>query len=172
MKLTATELAYVRSQGLYITEKCDECGKLLNQSSRYTIMDKPEVYCSAACRDRVFFDDSREAKKQASPRKCAVCGTSLQDMNRGALYCSNSCRMRDTRKQDAVTPKIAHSDLTKSTTSEPQKGRSIQSPVQTGSRAGIGAEREISGTAVVGKFERTPARPAPIMPVRGGGLCT
>ncbi len=45
MKLPAAELAYVRSQGLYVTEKCDGCSKLLNQSVRYTIKDRPEVYC-------------------------------------------------------------------------------------------------------------------------------
>ena len=55
MKLTARELAYVRSQGLYITEKCDACGKLLNRSFRYTITGKPEVYCTGVCRDLVFF---------------------------------------------------------------------------------------------------------------------
>jgi hypothetical protein len=30
MKLFAAELAYIRSQGVYITEKCDACGKILN----------------------------------------------------------------------------------------------------------------------------------------------
>ena len=40
MKLTAAELTYVRSQGLYITERCDACGKLLNRSFRYTITGK------------------------------------------------------------------------------------------------------------------------------------
>jgi endogenous inhibitor of DNA gyrase (YacG/DUF329 family) len=144
MKLTAAELAYVRSQGLYITEKCDGCGKLLNQTVRYTITGRPEVFCSAECRDKVFFADSAEAKKRPSSRVCLVCGISLQDMNRGTLYCSNRCRMRDTRKQNAATPKIAHSDLVKSTTSEPQKGRSIPSPVQTESSAVIGAGREIA----------------------------
>ena len=67
MKLTASELAYVRSQGLYLTEKCDGCGKLLNQALRYTITGKSEVYCSAVCRELAFFGDRREAKKHASP---------------------------------------------------------------------------------------------------------
>ena len=31
MKLTSAEIAHVRSQGLYISQKCDDCGKLLNQ---------------------------------------------------------------------------------------------------------------------------------------------
>ena len=34
MKLNPTELAYVRSQGLYIAEKCGGCATLLNQSLR------------------------------------------------------------------------------------------------------------------------------------------
>lgn len=94
MKLTPTELAYVRSQGLYITEKCDGCGKLLNQSFRYTIAEKPEVYCSAACRDRVFFEDWREAKKRANPRKCACCGATLESKRRQATFCDHACQMR------------------------------------------------------------------------------
>jgi len=32
MKLTAAELDYQRSQGLYITEMCDRRGNLLNQT--------------------------------------------------------------------------------------------------------------------------------------------
>jgi len=34
MKLTTAELASLRVQGLYITEKSDGCGKLLNQTFR------------------------------------------------------------------------------------------------------------------------------------------
>jgi endogenous inhibitor of DNA gyrase (YacG/DUF329 family) len=143
MRLSAAELAYVRSQGLYITEKCDGCPKVLNQTVRYTITGRPEVFCSAECRDKVFFADLAEAKERPGSRVCASCGTSLQNKNHGALYCSNRCRMRDTRKQNAATPKNAHNDLAKSITSEPQKGRSIPSPVQTESNAANGAKREI-----------------------------
>ena len=49
MKLTAAELAIVRGMGLYVTEKCDGCGKLLNQNFRYAIAGQPEAYCPAAC---------------------------------------------------------------------------------------------------------------------------
>ena len=46
MKLTAAELAFVRGMGLYVTEKCDGCGKLLNQIFRYTIARKSEgLFC-------------------------------------------------------------------------------------------------------------------------------
>ena len=40
MNLTVAELAYVHSQGLYTTEKCDGCGALLNQTVRFTISGK------------------------------------------------------------------------------------------------------------------------------------
>ena len=57
MKLNAEEMIYARSLGLFITEKCDGCGKLLNHSIRYTITGKAGVYCSAPCRDLPFFGD-------------------------------------------------------------------------------------------------------------------
>ena len=98
MKLNDQELAYVRSQGVCVAEKCDTCGKLLNQALRYTIANKPEVYCSAACRDFVFFEDRHEAAKHATPGICAFCGGLLQDKRCGAVYCSDKCRKRAERK--------------------------------------------------------------------------
>jgi hypothetical protein len=105
MMLTATELAHVRSQGLsiYITEKCDACGKLLNQTFRYTIADKPEVYCSAPCRDLVLFGDRREAKKHATPGKCTPCGGSLKGKKRGSIFCDDVCRKANSRKMQRIT---------------------------------------------------------------------
>ena len=97
MKLTPAELAYVRSKGLYITQKCDGCGKLLNQTFRYTVTGKPEVYCSAACRDFVFFGDRHEARKRSTPKACAFCGGHLEKRKADALYCSDKCRKRFSR---------------------------------------------------------------------------
>ena len=99
MKLTAAELAYVRSQGLYITEKCDGCGKLLNQSVQYTVTGKPEVYCSAGCRDLAFFGDQHEVRKRSSPGRCVYCGASLKGKRRGALYCDEICKKRAARRK-------------------------------------------------------------------------
>ena len=98
MRLAAVEVAYVRSQGLHITEKCDGCEKLLNQTVRYTIAGRVEVYCSAVCRDLEFFGDRHEAAKHASLGVCAFCGGPLQDKRRGAVYCSDKCRKRAERK--------------------------------------------------------------------------
>ena|SRR6516162_1542327 len=100
MKLTTLELACVRSRGFYVTEKCDACGKLLNQTVHYTIAGTPEVFCSAACRDLLFFRDHKEAIKHSTPGKCAFCGSSLQGRKRGTLFCDDVCRMRYSRGRD------------------------------------------------------------------------
>jgi ferredoxin len=94
MKLTAAELAFVHAQRLYITEKCDGCGKLLNQTFRYTIAGNPEAYCSTACRDFAFFADPKAARKHSAPGRCVYCGAGLKGKRRGALYCEHVCQMR------------------------------------------------------------------------------
>ena len=99
MRLTPAELACVRSQGLYVTEKCDGCGKALNQSVRYTVTGKAGVYCSAGCRDRAFFGDQREARKHSSPGRCAYCRGSLQGKKRGSIFCDDTCRKTYSRKK-------------------------------------------------------------------------
>lgn len=110
MKLTPNELAYVQSQGLYITEKCDGDGKLLNQTLRYSIKDRPEVYCSAACRDLVFFGDHHEARKRATPKECAACGGPLEGKKAGAVFCSDKCRKRLSRTSNlTATPEASES---------------------------------------------------------------
>lgn len=139
MKLSTAELADVRSHGFYITEKCDGCGKLLNQTVCYMIAGRPEVFCSAECRDVVFFGDLKLAKKHAASRICSFCGASLHDRNRGALYCSDRCRKRYARKQNAGTSKNPDSALTESTISEPPKARSMRPYEKFDSDAAIGA---------------------------------
>jgi hypothetical protein len=103
MKLTATEFAYVRTQALYIIDKCDACGKLLNQTIRYTISRKPEVYCSAGCRDLTFFGDSREAIKHSTPGRCVYCRAPLEGKKRGSIFCDDVCRKAHSRKIQRIT---------------------------------------------------------------------
>ena len=110
MKTTAAELACVRLMGLYITQKCDACGKLLNRAIRYTIPGRPEVYCSGICRDSAFFRDRREAQKFSSPGRCAFCSGDLNRKKRGALFCDETCRKRfSRRKQSASTGELRES---------------------------------------------------------------
>jgi ferredoxin len=103
MKLTASELAYVRAQGLYITEKCDGCGKLLNQTFRYTIKDRVGTFCSAACRDSAFFGARGEAEKYTRPGRCAYCGGCLKAKKRGSIFCDDTCRKAHSRKIPRIT---------------------------------------------------------------------
>lgn len=72
MKLTPDEMVKIRKLGLYITEKRDGCGKVLNQSVRYTITGKPEVHCSALCRDEAFFGP-KGLTRAAQGRSCIHC---------------------------------------------------------------------------------------------------
>ena len=98
MNLTAHELSYIQSQGLYVRERCDGCETILNQSVRYTIAGMAEVFCSAKCRDAAFFEDQLDRKKRANPGRCANCGGPLQGKKRGSIYCSESCRKRHSRR--------------------------------------------------------------------------
>ena len=103
MNLTAQELSFVRTQGLYLKEKCDGCKTILNQSVTYTIAGKPEAYCSSTCRDGAFFEDQLERKKRSNPGRCANCGGPLQGRRRGAIYCDDICRKRHGQKNGGVS---------------------------------------------------------------------
>jgi endogenous inhibitor of DNA gyrase (YacG/DUF329 family) len=108
VKLTPTELAYVRSQGLYITEKCDGCGKLLNQSFRYTMANRPEVYCSAVCQDKAMGWDRVRSQRAGTEKAtqpafampvCQRCGKRFRAKCRDARFCSQRCQKWDQRKR-------------------------------------------------------------------------
>jgi hypothetical protein len=95
MKLTSKESNEIKSQGLYIADKCDSCGKLLNQTMRYTRPDRKGcVYCSAECCDlagkgealpevdshyRIATGVVIELIAEKSYGSCASCGLSLRE---------------------------------------------------------------------------------------------
>jgi hypothetical protein len=109
MNLTAAEVVAVRALGLFLIEKCNGCGKALNQTFRYTIAGRPEVFCSALCRDNTFFADRLEARKHSTPGRCAYCKGSLKGKRRGALYCDETCKKRAARAgraESAAGPKL------------------------------------------------------------------
>jgi hypothetical protein len=132
VKLNPAELGYVRARGLYVTEKCDGCASLLNQTRHYTITGRPQVYCSAFCRDTAFFGDRRKAEKLARPGRCAHCGGSLSRKKRGALYCDDVCRKAFSRKmqtlRDAGARRIADTGPIQSLTCKDENRRLGQSP--------------------------------------------
>ena len=107
MKLTASEVSLLRLQGVFVTETCDACGKVLNQSFRYTVGGKPGVFCSAVCRDTQFFAGARDAGKYATPGRCAYCGADLVHKNRGSLYCGDACRKAYSRRGPILARRTA-----------------------------------------------------------------
>jgi len=104
MKLTAAELACVRSQGLYITHKCDTCGKPLNQTLYYCLhAGDDQRWCSAACQDEALGWNTGPPEKVAKPAYvmpvCQRCQKRFRAKRRDARYCSARCRQRETRRR-------------------------------------------------------------------------
>ena len=115
MKLTLMELGLLKPRGVYLTERCDCCRKLLNQSWHYTVAGKPEVFCSGLCRDTRFFSEARTARKYANPGHCSYCGANLAGRKRGTLFCDDGCRKGFARRGPITT------------TPRPQKSRTPDS---------------------------------------------
>jgi len=65
MNLTAAELAYANRLDLQVTKECDGSERFLNQSLRYAITEKPEVYCSTVCREITLFGDLQQTPIQS-----------------------------------------------------------------------------------------------------------
>jgi hypothetical protein len=121
MRLAVAELDHLRSQGLFIRDKCDACGKVLNQAFRFTMPDRAQVFCSGQCRDSRFFSNWGDAHKHSTPGRCAYCGASLRNKNRGAIFCDDRCRKAFSRRgpvksaprpQKCRTPALSNQVLT------------------------------------------------------------
>jgi hypothetical protein len=78
----------LRECGVWITEACDKCGKLLGPV-RWTVRGESGAWCSRKCRDGV----------DHQPGVCRGCGTTLAGKRRGTMYCGRTCRMRKVRKE-------------------------------------------------------------------------
>jgi endogenous inhibitor of DNA gyrase (YacG/DUF329 family) len=74
-------------RGLFVTECCDKCGKLLGPV-RFTRRGDAGVWCSRECRDGVAHGSV----------SCRACGAPLGGKRRGAAFCSDRCRKRDSAK--------------------------------------------------------------------------
>ena len=89
MRLTDEQARQLlHTHGVYVTEVCDRCGKILGDL-RFTRQDDAGAWCSRACRDGV----------DHNPSVCRGCGTSLVGKRRGAIFCDRTCRMRTVRKE-------------------------------------------------------------------------
>jgi endogenous inhibitor of DNA gyrase (YacG/DUF329 family) len=84
VRLNETEVDQVQSLGLRVTAKCDNCGRVLNQPTRYTVVAKPQVYCTAGCRDRALLGPAKLEGIIESIR-CFRCHG---PKHAGGLYCT------------------------------------------------------------------------------------
>lgn len=99
MKLTeAQSHELMRKHGVYLTEACDKCGKLLGPV-RFTRKGEDGVWCSRECRD---------GRQAHAPGVCKHCGALLAGKRRGTLYCSKRCHMREIRANGKDSPLIGN----------------------------------------------------------------
>ena len=117
MKLTPEEIKAIREEhGLHVTEKCNECRKVLNQSVRYTTPDRKEVWCSAACQDKAMGWDQATARKKSAPAfhvlVCQNCTKRFRAKHEDARYCSERCKKSSQRKRkNGVVPQTVQPPL-------------------------------------------------------------
>jgi hypothetical protein len=103
MRLTDEQARQLlHTHGVYVTEVCDRCGKILG-SVRFTRQGDAGAWCSRACRDGV----------DHSPTACRGRGTSLAGKRRGAIYCDRTCRMRKVRKEVRKGANIVNTSIQK-----------------------------------------------------------
>jgi hypothetical protein len=90
----------LHNQGVYVTEVCDTCGKILGPE-RFTRQGEGGAWCSRACRDGA----------DHKPGVCRGCGTSLIGKRKGAIYCDRTCRMRIVRNEGQNHTNIVNTPL-------------------------------------------------------------
>lgn len=103
MKLTDSEIERIRSRGLYITEKCDACGKILNQSHRYTWAGRAEVFCTAACRDK--FNLGTKPDQIIQGTRCFRCQG--RKSPGASLYCARCRQFADPDGKPVGVPEVS-----------------------------------------------------------------
>lgn len=64
MRINDAQIAELRNRGIYVTNACDRCGKLLG-SVRWTRKDEPGEWCSRECRDGKVEAQARQARISA-----------------------------------------------------------------------------------------------------------
>jgi hypothetical protein len=99
--LRIMQLTEERSRGLfcstgnYVRQACDKCGQILG-CVRWTRRGESGEWCSEKCRDGA----------SAQPAySCHGCGSSLHGKRKGAIWCSDSCRMRHASQDERNNPK-------------------------------------------------------------------
>ena len=84
MKLTkAQSQTLLRERGIWITEACDKCGKLLG-SVRWTRRGEPGEWCAAECRDGIKDLSKVQSRVQ---KTCLECGVTLEGKRVDSEFC-------------------------------------------------------------------------------------
>lgn len=86
-------------RGIWVTEACDSCGKLLG-SVRWTRKSEPGEWCSAECRDGIAIP---ETASNVQAKRCLECGVPLHGKRSDSEFCSDvhSKRYRRRHKSSA-----------------------------------------------------------------------
>jgi hypothetical protein len=100
----------LRTDGVYLTRACDQCGTLIHYANRFTRKDDPGVWCSRECRD---------GKEAYAPGICKGCGAALVGKRKGATYCGRTCRMRTARKHGQDSQIIVNTRIQNKPLAEP-----------------------------------------------------
>jgi hypothetical protein len=85
----------LRERGVYVTEACDRCGRVLGPV-RYMKAGDSGAWCSRQCRDGAHAH---------VPGTCRACGARLPEgKRRGAKYCEGACKQSAHRSRADVRP--------------------------------------------------------------------
>jgi hypothetical protein len=105
MDISAHLQTFLRERGVYVTQACDRCGRVLGPV-RFTRTGDSSVWCSRQCRDGAHAH---------LPGTCRACGARLPEgKRRGAKYCDDACKQAAHRsKTDARLSETAKLSVTK-----------------------------------------------------------
>ncbi len=94
MKLTREQIQILFCErGVWITEACDRCGKLLG-AVRWTIKGQPGEWCSAQCRDGIKAPEPKVAASAQSKRRVGS-----RRSGRSKIHATNADRQRSYRSR-------------------------------------------------------------------------
>lgn len=89
----------LRERGIWITEACDRCGKLLG-SIRWTRKGELGEWCSAECRDGIAMP---ETVSSVQAKRCLECGVPLHGKRSDSKFCSDVHSKRYRRRGTSST---------------------------------------------------------------------
>lgn len=93
--MNPSELARIRAAALYITEKCDNCGKVLNQTFHFSD-GHDQKFCSDSCFTSATGTE-RYRRPPTQKRICEGCRKPFHSVRSDARFCTPKCQKRHAR---------------------------------------------------------------------------